>query len=518
MPDLNLGVSTTVGGSGSTGAVTPTLPSPTSPVPSIQFPSNQIGNISRHRLNDSNTTSTSSSSNAGDLGSKSRIRGPLNLSPHSSEIDLNSSNNPSRFGTGSLDMPGILLSNADEEEKTVELSRGGRVGVGIGQEIGSATTTAGSSNPTARSRNYNDYPYSHSHTESYGMGGLPSQVEDSPNGSPSMPMGMMGPAGMSLNSLQNPSMATLDLNDPDSGSEGVVLRSHQAQMGYDRFDYPNRDRAEGSRQNTFNTTSSSSSAVPGPGLFRNGNAFGIQRTDSPVCWTDSPPELGEGLRTRNLDQAGRNLAFQDVDVEDAAEERRRQRGLVHRSSADFYTLAAGAGGVEGTEHVNFTDQGMEKAKSSFNKVGKSIKRISRRVVNLDGNENGNGLRNKAGHTRLPDADENDSDSYSSHSSDEVNDGFRPVSSSQPVQDWDPSNQLLRGKSLGFFGPTSKVRRALAKLMGYWWIEPLVLIMIVANVVILVIQSAQDVFEYPRKVGYFDYWPDYALLGIFVVFT
>lgn len=53
-----------------------------------------------------------------------------------------------------------------------------------------------------------------------------------------------------------------------------------------------------------------------------------------------------------------------------------------------------------------------------------------------------------------------------------------------------------------------------------WTEPLLLLLIVANVVILTIQSAKDIYEYPRPTGagFFREWEDYTLFVIFVAFT
>jgi hypothetical protein len=52
-----------------------------------------------------------------------------------------------------------------------------------------------------------------------------------------------------------------------------------------------------------------------------------------------------------------------------------------------------------------------------------------------------------------------------------------------------------------------------------WTEPLILVLIVLQVVVLTIQSAPNVYEHPRPTkGYFHSWEDYTLFSIFVFFT
>lgn len=96
---------------------------------------------------------------------------------------------------------------------------------------------------------------------------------------------------------------------------------------------------------------------------------------------------------------------------------------------------------------------------------------------------------------------------------------------------------LRGKTLGVFGPDNAVRQAAARVLTLpcvsplpshtssltlffcRWTEPLILVLIVLQVVVLTIQSAPNVYEHPRPTkGYFHAWEDYVLFSIFVFFT
>lgn len=51
-----------------------------------------------------------------------------------------------------------------------------------------------------------------------------------------------------------------------------------------------------------------------------------------------------------------------------------------------------------------------------------------------------------------------------------------------------------------------------------WTEPTILLLIMADAVILAIQAHRSVFVTPRTDGYFKTWEDYALFGLFVIFT
>ncbi|PWN36130.1 uncharacterized protein FA14DRAFT_160990 [Meira miltonrushii] len=171
----------------------------------------------------------------------------------------------------------------------------------------------------------------------------------------------------------------------------------------------------------------------------------------------------------------------------------------HRSSADLYARM-------GISSRSADGNGVERAKQGLTRVGKSIRRLSRRVINLDGEER----PNTEGVIRLPDHQEVD------ESSSDDEDGIYAVDQVHTVPS--KASWELRGKSLGIFGPENPFRRSLATLMSQWWIEPIILMMIILNVVLLVLQSARDVFLQPRKPGYFDYWPDYGLLAVFVFYT
>ncbi|GAA6027992.1 hypothetical protein JCM8097_001819 [Rhodosporidiobolus ruineniae] len=78
---------------------------------------------------------------------------------------------------------------------------------------------------------------------------------------------------------------------------------------------------------------------------------------------------------------------------------------------------------------------------------------------------------------------------------------------------------LRGNTLGVFGPENPLRIACARVLTAPWTEPIILVLIILQVVVLTIQSSPNVYTSPRPTkGYFHAWEDYVLFAIFVCFT
>lgn len=87
-----------------------------------------------------------------------------------------------------------------------------------------------------------------------------------------------------------------------------------------------------------------------------------------------------------------------------------------------------------------------------------------------------------------------------------------------IQVVDSVDSPLRGKSLGIFGPRNSIRVALRNFLIHRFVEPIILILIIVNVVLLTIQAAPSVFDDPRPTTFGQSWIDYALGGVFIVFT
>lgn len=84
----------------------------------------------------------------------------------------------------------------------------------------------------------------------------------------------------------------------------------------------------------------------------------------------------------------------------------------------------------------------------------------------------------------------------------------------------PSEHMLVGRTLNLFGPRHPLRRLALKLMLNAWVEPIILLLIIANVVVLTLQAAPSVFSHPRPstAGYFHTWHDSALFVFMCIFT
>ena len=97
-----------------------------------------------------------------------------------------------------------------------------------------------------------------------------------------------------------------------------------------------------------------------------------------------------------------------------------------------------------------------------------------------------------------------------------------ITSSVKVQDYQPGPQSspnpLRGKSLGVFGPENKLRKSLCELLVHPITEPIILVLIVIQTVLLAVDSAPSVSNDPRSSRWGTARIDYALLALFVVYT
>ncbi|KAF5368727.1 hypothetical protein D9757_010428 [Collybiopsis confluens] len=169
------------------------------------------------------------------------------------------------------------------------------------------------------------------------------------------------------------------------------------------------------------------------------------------------------------------------------------------------TAGAGSATRRRTIRYNTSPSPLKKTGTAIKTVSKNIRRASLRVVNL-GNS---GLENHVG-IRLPDDDEGVG-----------------TSEDEPLPDL-RRRLPIRGRTLGFLGPRNKLRLWLFNWLVHPWTEPLILVLIVLNAVVLTIQASHsltlpddadvgDVLPSPT-VGYFHAWEDYVLFALFVIFT
>ncbi|KAF2460795.1 Ion transport protein-domain-containing protein [Lineolata rhizophorae] len=97
-------------------------------------------------------------------------------------------------------------------------------------------------------------------------------------------------------------------------------------------------------------------------------------------------------------------------------------------------------------------------------------------------------------------------------------GPTPPPPPPPMLDWKIHNNPFRGKSLGIFPYDSRLRLRLCDLLVHPVTEPLILVLIVIQTILLTVDSAQDVATHPRPQRFGGSWIDYCLFGLFVIYT
>ena len=77
---------------------------------------------------------------------------------------------------------------------------------------------------------------------------------------------------------------------------------------------------------------------------------------------------------------------------------------------------------------------------------------------------------------------------------------------------------LKGKSLGIFSPENNLRRFLCEVLVHPATEPIILILIILQTVLLAVDSAPNVFNDPRSKNWGTSKIDYAIFVLFVIYT
>lgn len=94
----------------------------------------------------------------------------------------------------------------------------------------------------------------------------------------------------------------------------------------------------------------------------------------------------------------------------------------------------------------------------------------------------------------------------------------PIEPAKPSPQWQHPSNPFRGRSLGIFGPDNKLRLKLSDLLVHPVTEPLLLLLIVVQTVLLAVDASKDVYIHPRTKEWGSNDIDYAILGLFVVYT
>ncbi len=89
---------------------------------------------------------------------------------------------------------------------------------------------------------------------------------------------------------------------------------------------------------------------------------------------------------------------------------------------------------------------------------------------------------------------------------------------KPQSQWQQQVNPLKGKTLGILTPTNKFRMFLCDVLVHPVTEPIILLLIVMQTVLLAIESAPSVYTNPRSPHWRGAWMDYGLLILFIIYT
>ncbi|KAH7908813.1 Ion transport protein-domain-containing protein [Hygrophoropsis aurantiaca] len=150
---------------------------------------------------------------------------------------------------------------------------------------------------------------------------------------------------------------------------------------------------------------------------------------------------------------------------------------------------------------------LERTSTAIKAVSRNLRRASLRVVNMAGT----GLDHSI---RLPDDDHEDG-----KMEEDTDDNLRLQHDLMDLRKPSP----LRGRTLGFLDSSNSFRLYLYRILVHSWTEPLILMLIIVNAIVLTIQASHSLLlppsgtPIPHK-GYFYRWEDYILFILFVIFT
>lgn len=93
----------------------------------------------------------------------------------------------------------------------------------------------------------------------------------------------------------------------------------------------------------------------------------------------------------------------------------------------------------------------------------------------------------------------------------------PVDLGKSNPQWLHSSNPFRGRSLGIFGPDNKLRLKLGDFLVHPAVEPILLVLIIVQTVLLAVEASEDVHEHERTKEWGSKY-DYALLALFIIYT
>ncbi|KAF4510443.1 hypothetical protein G6O67_002330 [Ophiocordyceps sinensis] len=164
-------------------------------------------------------------------------------------------------------------------------------------------------------------------------------------------------------------------------------------------------------------------------------------------------------------------------------------------------------------------------------AGSIVRAMSQRVVNISGESEAADRRASCARSRSPEDSRYDRDQsptrsllcdspYAHHTKQKRAPTEKSASVAQTPLPRAPPPNPLRGHTFGIFSPSSRVRLGLCGLLVHPYTEPVILLLIVLQTILLAVESAPDVFAEGN--GRPETWGkrpiDWAMLGLFIVFT
>jgi hypothetical protein len=243
------------------------------------------------------------------------------------------------------------------------------------------------------------------------------------------------------------------------------------------------------------------------------------RSLQPVAGSTAAPSFAQHMQDRSSFQSVRFLTPDGSPAPPAA-------GPVpmHRLGDDIGHAEAATAGLRTStgRKRSLSPGGLE---TPLHRAGTIMRNMSQRVVNISNEPEvaERTMRRKSAlHARLqeppsfPALPEYLHESTSTPSS-PVEKPPSPLQPRRPSVPWQAPPNPLRGKTLGCLPPDSKLRMRLCDVLVHPVTEPLLLVLIIVQTVLLAVDARESVFDKPRT----DAWGgavDYALLGLFIVYT
>lgn len=166
--------------------------------------------------------------------------------------------------------------------------------------------------------------------------------------------------------------------------------------------------------------------------------------------------------------------------------------------------------------------------SPLSRAGTIMRKVSQRVVNLSNEPDPieHSLRRERSQRSSKESRMQEPPSLPAmqdYAHDERSSPFVPVEKAGPLvtagethEEWQRQPNPLKGKSLGIFSPDNWIRLRLCEMLVHPFTEPIILVLIVIQTVILAVDSAPSIQSRPKT--WHPNWVDFALVALFSIYT